>query len=325
MKKLFFLATILMALISCSRDNNESNPPEPKLILKTENLSFQEGTPMPEALPMAASCISIYHQGFLVSNGKTYVYKTNTNTWSFIYNELSDSKGDNYNVQWPNIIGLSSQYMFFNGINYQKNIINDAINYGSNMGAGSWSFGGLNPSPVRSAGTAFDGSNTIYMVGGSKLDGSFSNKVYKISVNFPNGYSVFSEISQLPEAKETQCELVNNKIYVIGGYNGTTSKRIDVYDLSTNKWTFLGNMPYGFSSHSTCVQGSKIWIVGNYNFTDQQLAYYNTATNEFVSVNSNIIPRRHLSAEVFNNKLYVIGGVSSSNTVLKSVQVANIP
>lgn len=103
--------------------------------------------------------------------------------------------------------------------------------------------------------------------------------------------------------------------------------KIDCYDLITKTWTFLGNMPYGFSSHSTCVQGAKIWIIGNYNLADQQLAYYNTATNEFVTVNSNIIPRRHVNAEVLGNKLYVFSGATGSNSssALTSMQVANLP
>lgn len=61
------------------------------------------------------------------------------------------------------------------------------------------------------------------------------------------------------ETKNTQIEIINQKIYVIGGYDGQlASKRIDFYDMKTKKWTFVGEMPYGFSSHATAVYNDKI-------------------------------------------------------------------
>lgn len=316
MKKLFLFALILI-LNSCSRGTDNPTPtptPEPTLILKTENLSFQDAPAIPQQMWLSTSSSNPFN--IFVSTGKrTLKFNPQNNSWENISTNFYSN-----DLQWCNLIVQPSQFILFNGINNKFLSFN---NYN-----GSWSSGlDANLDPVKSAGCYYSGNNNIaYFAGGSRADGSFSNKLNKIEINYPNGNPVISQISTMPESKETQIELINDKIYVIGGYTGTTSKRIDVYDLASNKWTFLGNMPYGFSSHATCVNGSKIWIVGNYNLTDQQLAYYNTATNEFVTVNSNIIPRRHANAEVINNKLYVFSGAtdSSSASALISMQVANI-
>ncbi|RTZ49901.1 hypothetical protein EJ377_07030 [Chryseobacterium arthrosphaerae] len=78
-------------------------------------------------------------------------------------------------------------------------------------------------------------------------------------------------------AKETKGKIVNNKLYVIGGFNGTSSNLIDVFDLDTNRWTHQYKMPVGVSGHSLAVADSKIFIVGDYD-NQSFLAYFDTVT-----------------------------------------------
>lgn len=321
MKKLFYLATILVALNSCSRDNNESTPTEPKLILKTENLSFQDGEKLPEPMWLSASS-SFQNDNMIITDGvKNYTYSTTNPHWVALPNTYQNTK----KLGWCNVM-YQYRLIHINGWNYLDNTSNDKIFYTSNNNPNDKSKVYQNPNPVKSAGFVNWNYGT-YIAGGSDINGNYSKDVFELNVNPSSQSQTKVKITELPEAKETSIEVVNYKLYVIGGYNGTSSKRIDCFDLITKTWTFLGNMPYGFSSHSTCVQGAKIWIVGNYNLADQQLAYYNTATNEFVTVNSNITPRRHVNAEVLGNKLYVFSGATGSNSssALTSMQVANLP
>ncbi|MGE8526242.1 hypothetical protein [Chryseobacterium rhizosphaerae] len=49
------------------------------------------------------------------------------------------------------------------------------------------------------------------------------------------------------------------------------------------------------------------------NFGNQTfLAYFDTTTNKVQQLSSNMIPRRHTAAEVYNNKLYIISGSTTS-------------
>lgn len=323
MKKLLLFAIAFM-LFSCNSGDDETKTnqeTEPKLILKTENISFQNASAMPKAMWLSTSTVDAYSNSILVSDGVDLYTIGSSGSWSYAYSAFSNT----HRFSWGNLVTDGNSVVFFNGSG--NGGINSKAFFAGINGGSTASTNIPTVYNVRSAGSTKGQGNKYYIAGGSDGLGNLQKSVYEINFNF-NTKTIqnIDKITELPEAKETQIEFLNNKLYVIGGYNGTASKRIDVFDLSTNKWTFLGNMPYGFSSHSTCVQGSKIWIVGSYNLTDQQLAYYNTATNEFVTVNSNIIARRHANAEIIGNKLYVIGGAttSSSLSALTSVQVANL-
>ncbi|RQO36702.1 hypothetical protein DBR39_16615 [Chryseobacterium sp. KBW03] len=184
--------------------------------------------------------------------------------------------------------------------------------------------GAVNHSYTGNAGSAIY-NGKIYVFGGSGLNGAkstaFSNRFqyYDIASN------TWHPLPDMPTAREAKGKIVNDKLYVIGGFNGTSSRLINVYDLNTNLWTNQYTMPAGISGHSLAVSGNKIFIAGGYN-NQTFLAYFDTTTNKVHQLSSNMIPRRHAVAEVYNNKLYIIGGSTTSLTssAIKSVQVADI-
>ncbi len=51
----------------------------------------------------------------------------------------------------------------------------------------------------------------------------------------------------MPVAKETKGILVNDKFYLIGGYNGKAPFSIESYNLKTGKWKKEGELFYGIS------------------------------------------------------------------------------
>ncbi|WP_313090009.1 Kelch repeat-containing protein [Chryseobacterium flavum] len=184
--------------------------------------------------------------------------------------------------------------------------------------------GAVNRSYTGNAGSAIH-NGKIYVFGGSGLNGVattvFSDRFqyYDIASN------TWHPLPDMPTAREAKGKIVNDKLYVIGGFNGTSSRLINVYDINTNRWTDQFTMPAVISGHSLAVSGDKIFIAGGYN-NQTFLAYFDTTTNKFHQLSSNMIPRRHAAAEVYNNKLYIIGGSTTSVTksAIKSIQVADI-
>ncbi|MFP3597858.1 kelch repeat-containing protein [Chryseobacterium sp. SIMBA_029] len=184
--------------------------------------------------------------------------------------------------------------------------------------------GAVNHSYTGNSGSAIY-NGKIYVFGGSGLNGAakttFSNKFqyYDIASN------TWNPLPNMPTAKEAKGKIVNDKLYVIGGFNGTPSRLINVYDLKTNLWIDQYTMPAGISGHALAVSGNKIFIVGGFN-NQTFLAYFDTTTNTVHQLSSNMIPRRHAAAEVYNNKLYIIGGSTTALTssAIKSIQVADI-
>ncbi|WP_180564603.1 kelch repeat-containing protein [Chryseobacterium sp. JV274] len=184
--------------------------------------------------------------------------------------------------------------------------------------------GAVNRSYTGNAGSAIH-NGKIYVFGGSGLNGVattvFSNRFQYYDI----ASDTWHPLPDMPTAREARGKIVNDKLYVIGGFNGTSSRLINVYDLNTDRWTDQFTMPAGISGHSLAVSGNKIFIAGGYN-NQTFLAYFDTTTNKFHQLSSNMIPRRHAALEVYNNKLYIIGGSTTSVTksAIKSIQVADI-
>lgn len=184
--------------------------------------------------------------------------------------------------------------------------------------------GAVNRAYTGNAGSAIY-NGKIYTFGGSGLNNAattvFSDRFqyYDIATN------TWHPLPKMPNAREARGKIVNDKLYVIGGFNGTSSRLVNVFDLKKNLWTEQYTMSAEISGHSLAVSGTKIFIVGGTN-NQNFLAYFDTETNKLYKLSSNMIPRRHAAAEIYNNKLYIMGGSTASSTKssIKSVQVADI-
>lgn len=184
--------------------------------------------------------------------------------------------------------------------------------------------GAVNRAYTGNAGSAIY-NGKIYVFGGSGLNNAattvFSNRFQYYDIASDTWYP----LPDMPTAREAKGKIVNDKLYVIGGFNGTSSHLINVYDLNKNLWTEQYTMPVGISGHSLAVSGNKIFIAGGSN-NQTFLAYFDTETNKLHQLSSNMIPRRHAAAEIYKDKLYIIGGSTTSSTksTLKCLQIADI-
>lgn len=184
--------------------------------------------------------------------------------------------------------------------------------------------GAVNRAYTGNAGSAIH-NGKIYTFGGSGLNNAattvFSNRFQYYDI----ASDTWHPLPDMPTAREAKGKIVNDKLYVIGGFNGTSSRLVNVFDLNKNQWTEQYTMPAAISGHSLAVSGSKIFIAGGYN-NQTFLAYFDTETNKLHKLSSNMIPRRHAAAEVYNDKLYIMGGSTtySTKSAIKSIQVADI-
>lgn len=113
--------------------------------------------------------------------------------------------------------------------------------------------------------------------------------------------------------------VVNGKIYVIGGYNKdyTAFQLVEEYDPATNKWTTKNPSNTGHAAHSSCVINNKIYVFGG--DRGQQwtgvVEAYDPATDQWTTKDSLPIdsnaPLGMSTATDFNGKAYIIGGFTN--------------
>ncbi len=234
------------------------------------------------------------------------------NTWTEIVNNLIPRRYCS-----AEFVNSQNKIYIFNGDTYTNTTYTDTVEIVDIM-TGDLSYSATNPYPVEYGGSAV-WNNKIYIFGGSNSSG-YSNRLYE----FDPSTESWTRLADMPEAKQTNGEIINGVLYVIGGYSGSTSKRIDAYDIQNSTWTPLGELPDGISAHATISSGKNIWLVGSYD-NIKFLGQYNVETNSFTQLTSNMIGRKHCGASIVGDNLYIFGGNQSSNeSSIKNLQYADI-
>lgn len=297
---------VLILLLHCS------------IVLTSQNIQF---TNM-EDLPEARSALTSANNGtdIFIVNGfgadeqytdEIFQYNIAQNSWSTLTSSTLPKR-----FASAEIVG---NYLYvFNGV-AENGLLNNRVEK-VDLNDGSIQYLSDNPHPSRAAGVT-TWNNKIYSFGGILTPNEYSNKLYE----FDPTNDTWTELTDIPFAGETKGEIIDGKLYIIGGYNGTVSNRIDVYNLSTGIWESNFVMPVEISAHSTTVIGKKIYLVGDFsNLT--LIAYFDTFDNGFQTLTNNLIERRHCAAEGVDGHLFAIGGntTSSIQSSISSVQKADI-
>lgn len=313
MKKLNSLRFAILAIVftfsSCVNIETKPEVSEPTI------LEFSDLSDIPEGCYGFGYCTdgaNIYIVSGKTATGnssKVYKYSLTDKTWSIVVNNLIPKVYCNAEL-------ISNSLFTFNGFSlFGVNSTVENISTGNGILLREFE----NPYPSKYAGCCKN-LDKIYHFGGFISDNNYSDKVVEYDINS----KTYSIIGNLPIARETSGRIVNDKLYVIGGYNGEVSNLIHIFDLTTKIWTCC-EMPVGISAHATAVDGDVIWIVGSYDQMDF-IGSFNTKSEKFtVHQSVNFIPRRHCGCVIISGKLYVFGGnTSSSDSYLSSVQVANV-
>jgi len=115
-----------------------------------------------------------------------------------------------------------------------------------------------------------------------------------------------------------QTEVINGKIYVIGGWyvsagdsKGKSLSSTEVYNPSTNTWTTLASMPTPRCSLQTEVINGKICAIGGFGSNDlSSTEVYDPSTDTWTTLASMSNARCFFHSEVINKVIYAIDGCS---------------
>lgn len=116
--------------------------------------------------------------------------------------------------------------------------------------------------------------------------------------------------------------VVNNKLYVFGGFNSTlqAKTRSDVYNPATNKWAQLANMPSPITHAGVAVDGNTIYLAGGYVGDEPnpgitaKVFKYNVTTNTWSQGKPLPAPRGAGGLVVLGRQLHFFGGVNINST-----------
>ncbi|WP_454085394.1 malectin domain-containing carbohydrate-binding protein [Georgenia sp. Marseille-Q6866] len=105
-------------------------------------------------------------------------------------------------------------------------------------------------------------------------------------------------------------EVVDDRLFLIGGLGGGSAGKVQIYNPATNTWTLGADMPFAAGSSSTAVINGKIYAAGGIigSSTTTRSAVYDPATNSWTEIAPMPQGRNHAASTTDGSKLYVAGG-----------------
>ena len=152
--------------------------------------------------------------------------------------------------------------------------------------------------------------------GNVPLTGDLSN--FRIGFKYVGGYT--------PTPKTTTYQIDNVRVY-----KAKNSNTIYIYDFASNQWTTSNiTLPISLSAYAVAIgelTDSKLYITGDY--TNQTFTgVYDTVNDTFTTLTqTNMIGRRNHTSEIWQDKLFIIGGNTTpyTSSSLVSTQSADLP
>lgn len=128
---------------------------------------------------------------------------------------------------------------------------------------------------------------------------------------FDPATNAWSTIPPLPMAmNHLQAAVVEDKLYVLGGYVGSTFTPTDEvfeYDPASNQWTMKARMPSARGAAMTGVMDGKIYVIGG-EPGRRENDVYDPAADEWTSGARMPTGREHLAGAAIDSLIYVVGG-----------------
>ncbi len=125
-----------------------------------------------------------------------------------------------------------------------------------------------------------------------------------------------------------RASVVNGIAYVFGGFRDSfATSAFNCYDISTDTWSSLNNMPIARESGSVCTVNDKIYIMGghntNGNLKDNKL--YDPSTNTWEDKESMLNERSNFKLNLIDDIIYAIGGgtLNECYTVAENLKSEN--
>ena len=185
---------------------------------------------------------------------------------------------------------------------------------------GKWTYGNSMGTKRRDGCAAVLDSVIYYIGGGVKKHNLQTNTDVQIADSSVEQYDLrtgnWSQGIALPDRRYWSSAItLNNKIYVIGGYNEKKGFLSSIYSYTpgVSAWKLCGNLPCGLYGMSACSYESKIIIVGGTNEEDVSnvILTYDPVTQivDTLDIIDETVGQRTLHQSViYNDNLYIIGG-----------------
>ena len=138
-------------------------------------------------------------------------------------------------------------------------------------------------------------------------------------------YDCWNQLKDMPTARSaTTSAVVDNKIYVIGGFSSSNVylNTVEVYDPITDTWSTKKAMPTARSGLTSATVNGKIYVIGGYSSAKgliNTVEVYDPITDTWTTKKSMPTARHSITSAVVNDKIYVMGGYNSG--ILTTVQM----
>lgn len=163
--------------------------------------------------------------------------------------------------------------------------------------------------------------NNIYVVGG-RNDTTFywgNNYCYDTLTN------TWSDKTSLPSGSGRSGHssvVIDNKMYIIGGLvSSGVSNSIERYDVNTDSWSTIYNMPISLQLLSTESYGDKIYIIGGIdsrNSYTYSIYSYDIVKNEWNKLYDLNEPKARASSCIVGSIVYIMGGTINTNNEISN-------
>lgn len=149
-----------------------------------------------------------------------------------------------------------------------------------------------------------------------RVKGQISNfREFTLSgANLPN----WDERQVSPTARSgASAEIIDGKMYVIGGSQSASSKRLEVYNISNNTWDIEAELPENRTEVTTAKIDDDLYVIGGSGSCSACLHKYDTDTQTWTQLKSMDNGRYGAVAVNYRNEIYVIGGDSSKGRIIE--------
>ena len=162
------------------------------------------------------------------------------------------------------------------------------------------------PEAVRTLGMAEVGEH-LYVVGGVREGPGYSSGTFRLKEDL----SAWERMADAPLGISGQIVPFRQKLYVLGGYDGSAMSSVMVFDTQTSEWERGKDLPYPLSAYSAVMDGAAIYLFGDYERMTA-IHRYEPETGALYLLDLRITPRRHTAAVVIDGRALVIGGNQTS-------------
>jgi hypothetical protein len=234
---------------------------------------------------------------------RQYVYDIPTDKW--VESSLKFSKRAYHNIHYFNgkIYVLGGKTL---SDNRKFEYLDDKIEV-FNIEHNSILVDNTNPHQAVNFASVVYNDNIIVMGGSTKIkindDKEYSSRIHLLNLKTGLWY----EIGDMLNPKETKGILVNNYIYVIGGYNLKPLDSIEKYNIATGEWTVEGQLFQAVERPALALVDNIIYI-----FENGRIQTYNVDTKQ-LTMYSIDLPLKSCELFYADYKLYIFGGSVESD------------